>query len=98
MQPGWTWKHPDLDRPCPKILPRTLQGWSGLVLTSPRKVGQLQSTSVNHMDIEKKVVNLDITLFRLIVMFYGTESILENILHIQAECEECSIEKCQSHA
>lgn len=60
--------------------------------------GQLQSTSVNHMDIEKKVVNLDITLFRLIVMFYGTESILENILHIQAECEECSIEKCQSHA
>jgi hypothetical protein len=40
----------------PNNPPRTLQGQSGPVLASPQKVGQLQSTSVNHMDIEKKLL------------------------------------------
>ena len=38
-----------------------------------------------------------ITLFRSITMFYGTDSIMWNILHSQYECGEYSIEYCQSH-
>ena len=30
-------------------------------------------------------------------MFYGTDGILQNIFHIQPECEEYSVEYYQSH-
>ena len=38
-----------------------------------------------------------ITLFRSIIMFYGTDIILQNILHIHIECRKYSMEYCQSH-
>ena len=38
-----------------------------------------------------------ITLFRVITMFCGTNSILRNIFHILSECEEYSAEYCQSN-
>jgi hypothetical protein len=37
-----------------------------------------------------------ITLFRAITVFCGTNSILQNIPHIQIECEEYSVVYCQS--
>ena len=38
-----------------------------------------------------------ITIFRSITLFCGTNSNPRNIFHIQIECEEYSIEYCQSH-
>jgi hypothetical protein len=35
-----------------------------------------------------------ITLSRAIIMFCGTDRIIQNIFHIQSECEEYSIKNC----
>jgi hypothetical protein len=48
-------------------------------------------------EITKYVFVPNITLFRLIAMLCGTDSIMWNIPHIQVECEEYFEENCQSH-
>ena len=39
----------------------------------------------------------NITLFRSIVVFCGTDSNMQSIPHIQPECKECSVGYCQSN-
>ena len=43
------------------------------------------------------MVRKNITLFSSITVLSGTGGIMQNILHIQSECGECSVEYYQFH-
>jgi hypothetical protein len=51
------------------------------------------ASNINKFHPKDKIV----TLFRSTIMFYGTDNILWNILHIQVKCGEYFVENCQSH-